>query len=583
MDFKKTVKAELEEKYSKMLDSSTPMPYSEEPKINNQQTYSNNRNRYYKRLETEKTEYNNACRTVKDRRESRISAENRAKEAKANSRFKRGQAIRTCIFFLPVLIALLVGLDVFNKSHGHIDAIEALDGLTLGWVIFFYVVFCLAALISAITFTVKMFSNESYNSYVKYKERGYKKASIVVALLSLFIIALNVMQVVPNLNKNKIVFKGGDTNVIEYIEKGESITLPDCIKSDAIYETYKTKYTFEGWKIDGVMYQANEKYEPAGWITAEAQFSERDWCTISVSSSNASITVSYNGQTLEAQKEYEIPRGSQVTITASFSYSDTSFNVGGNSVSNPYTFTLDKNTSAYASSSDPGCLVEGTQITLADGTTKAVENLQMGDMLIVFNHETGSYEYAPLLCNIHANVEADYYDIINLHFSDGTLLRIVDEHGLFDKDLNKYVYINDENADDFVGHKFVSVTCKNGETISDIVTLDRVEHTNEFIKIFNPASVWHINLIANNMLTLSAGMVNLFEYDENMKYDETFMSEDIEKYGLFTYDDFKEYVSIEVFNAFPFKYYKVAIGKGLYTFEQVLGLIQLYNDVDSIK
>jgi len=304
---------------------------------------------------------------------------------------------------------------------------------------------------------------------------------------------------------------------------------------------------------------------------------------LSVYASNASITVSYGGHTYEGEKEYEIPRGTQVTVTASFSYSDTSFSVGGSSVSSPYTFTLDKNTSASASSTDPGCLVEGTQITLVDGTTKAVEDLQMGDVLAIFNHESGKYEYAPLLCNIHANVEADYYDIINLYFSDGTLLRIVDEHGLFDKNLNKYVYIDEENVQDFIGHSFVSSTYQNGEIVSGAVTLDRAEITNEYIKIFNPASVWHINLIANDMLTLSAGMVNLFEYDENMKYDEALMAADIEKYGLYTYEDFEDYVSIEVFNAFPFKYYKVAIGKGLYTYEQVLGLIQLYNDLGSVK
>ena len=68
-----------------------------------------------------------------------------------------------------------------------------------------------------------------------------------------------------------------------------------------------------------------------------------------------------------------------------------------------------------------------------------------------------------------------------------------------------------------------------------------------------------------------------------MKYDEALMAEDIETYGLYTYEDFDEYVSIEVFNAFPFKYYKVAIGKGLYTYEQLLGLIQLYNDLGSVK
>ena len=42
MDFKKTVKVELEEKYSKMLDESTPMPFTEKPKVDSQQSYKNN-------------------------------------------------------------------------------------------------------------------------------------------------------------------------------------------------------------------------------------------------------------------------------------------------------------------------------------------------------------------------------------------------------------------------------------------------------------------------------------------------------------------------------------------------------------
>ena len=78
-------------------------------------------------------------------------------------------------------------------------------------------------------------------------------------------------------------------------------------------------------------------------------------------------------------------------------------------------------------------------------------------------------------------------------------------------------------------------------------------------------------------------MVNFFEYDENMKYVEESMQRDIEKYGLYTYDDFAEYVSEEVFNAFPFKYFKVAVGKGLITYEYILELIEFYNSSNSIK
>lgn len=583
MDFKKTVKAELEEKYAQMLDESTPMPYTEKPQVNSQQSYKNNNRKYHSRLEAEKSEFNNACRTVNDRRNARIKGENDAKDNKAEKRFKRRQRLKTVIFYIPVLIALFVGLDIFNVSHGQIAKAEAI-GMSLGWMITLFVFYCLFALITAITLTVKMYSNETFvDRNTIYGTKPYTVWAVILFILSAAIIWANLSHIVLNLGKDKITFTGVDTNIIEYMEKDDTIELPEGVKSDKVYETHSIKYTFVGWDIDSEMHYAGETFDPEGWQTAKAIFTEREWCKLSVSASNAKITVSYGGQTYEGEKEYEIPRGTQVTVTASFSYSDTSFSVGGSNVSNPHTFTIDKNTSAYASSSDPGCLVEGTQITLANGTTKAVEDLQMGDMLAIFNHESGKYEVAPLLCNIHANVEAEYYDVINLYFSDGTLLRIVDEHGLFDKNLNKYVYIDEENVQDFVGHNFVSSTYQNGELVSKTVTLDKAEITNEYIKIFNPASVWHINLIANDMLTLSAGMVNLFEYDKNMKYDETLMAEDIEKYGLYTYDDFDEYVSIEVFNAFPFKYYKVAIGKGLYTYEQLLGLIQLYNDIGSVK
>lgn len=144
--------------------------------------------------------------------------------------------------------------------------------------------------------------------------------------------------------------------------------------------------------------------------------------------------------------------------------------------------------------------------------------------------------------------------------------------------LNRYVYINESNVMEYIGHKFVATECINGTIGTKIIILNRVDITKELVRVYNPASVWHLNLVANNILTLSAGMVNFFDYGENLKYDEELMMKDIQKYGLYTYDDFKDYVSLEVFNAFPFKYFKVAVGKGLITFEDILMLINHYND-----
>lgn len=74
-------------------------------------------------------------------------------------------------------------------------------------------------------------------------------------------------------------------------------------------------------------------------------------------------------------------------------------------------------------------------------------------------------------------------------------------------------------------------------------------------------------------------MFNIFEADaETMRYDEEKMQADIEKYGLFTYEEFSELVPVtqEVFEAFNGEYLKVAIGKGLIDCETLNRLAERY-------
>ncbi len=76
------------------------------------------------------------------------------------------------------------------------------------------------------------------------------------------------------------------------------------------------------------------------------------------------------------------------------------------------------------------------------------------------------------------------------------------------------------------------------------------------------------------------GLFNIFEVDATtMSYDQEAMEEDIEEYGLYTYEEFsEEIVAIpeEIFNAFNGAYLKVAIGKGLITEEEIAGLAVRY-------
>lgn len=97
------------------------------------------------------------------------------------------------------------------------------------------------------------------------------------------------------------------------------------------------------------------------------------------------------------------------------------------------------------------CVAEGTLITLADGSQVPVENLTGGEMLLVWNLYTGSFDIAPILV-----IDSDalkQYEVIKLTFSDGTTVDVISEHGFFDVDLNKYVYL-DKYAEEYIGHIF---------------------------------------------------------------------------------------------------------------------------------
>ena len=229
-----------------------------------------------------------------------------------------------------------------------------------------------------------------------------------------------------------------------------------------------------------------------------------------------------------------------------------------------------------------GCFATGSLITMADGSKRPIEEVQQGDMVRVFDHENGCYISSPVLF-----VEYDgdaVWSIMNLEFSDGTTQKFIYEHGLFDLDLNKYVYITEENYQDFIGHHFAK---EEDVGYSEVVLANAYTQV-EFTGCYSLTTEYHLNVLVNGMLSMPGGITglfNFFEYDENLAYDKELMAQDIETYGLFTYEDFAPYMSEETFNTiFPIKYLKVSIGKGLVTFEDLEYIIERYiygHDLDS--
>ena len=134
-----------------------------------------------------------------------------------------------------------------------------------------------------------------------------------------------------------------------------------------------------------------------------------------------------------------------------------------------------------------------------------------------------------------------------------------------------------DNYKSFIGRTYLqydSDTNSNKEVI-----LDNVYITNEYIEAYSILSSRNINAVAENILTMSTstpGIYNIFELDDNYMVDKESMKQDIEKYGLVTYEEYKDYVTYELFYDFNFEYLNISIAKGLITEEEIVRQIEWY-------
>jgi len=283
-------------------------------------------------------------------------------------------------------------------------------------------------------------------------------------------------------------------------------------------------------------------------------------------------TVGWAEVTLEnCTLDYIDMNGLYTTTDNPFSFSNLTTENGGKAWIKVYT--------KQESSGGGGCVSTGTMITLADGSQKAVEDLNQDDMLLVWNFYTGTFDTAPVSFLISHGEKL--YDVLKLNFGD-TIVDVIGEHGFWDFDLNRYVYINIQNAQDYIGHRFAKeYVDSNGVRQIKKVTLLSYTVKEEYTNSFSPMSDLHLCIFANGMLAVSPetqGLVNYFDVvDGTLKYDETKMQNDILKYGLFDFEKYLEgKVSKEIFDSVNGQFLSIAISKGLISIEEIYSLIEAY-------
>jgi len=271
-------------------------------------------------------------------------------------------------------------------------------------------------------------------------------------------------------------------------------------------------------------------------VTGATGVWNKDAGTLTLSNPTANVTFTIAG--VEATSSgyqlvvTEINRGGSATIK----YKDgTSANVRAgtyqNVVSiNSITYTDDRNTDytlkdvngidktiPYTLTSDTTleinsweCIIEGTQITLADGTTKAIEDITYDDELLVWNFYAGRFDKAKPSW-IKVEETAPRYNLVK--FSNGSEVGFVGAggekgyHRIFNKEAGAFTHTG--VADTPNG----TMTFAQDGTFPTVISQEVVEKE---VKFYNVITDKHYNIFANGILT-SCRLSNEYKI-EDMKY-----------------------------------------------------------------
>jgi len=134
------------------------------------------------------------------------------------------------------------------------------------------------------------------------------------------------------------------------------------------------------------------------------------------------------------------------------------------------------------------CLVEGTMITLADGSHKAVEHIRYNDLIRVWNFDLGEFSEAlPVFVKQEETHDKHY----RFTFSDGTVLRTVGHH-VFNKQAGEFTMLVRDTTP-------VGTITFNEQ--GQEVTLIAKETIEETVRFYNVWTQYHLNLFADGILT----------------------------------------------------------------------------------
>ena len=155
------------------------------------------------------------------------------------------------------------------------------------------------------------------------------------------------------------------------------------------------------------------------------------------------------------------------------------------------------------------CLSSDTEVIVYDKKKKKrikkkIKDVTYDDLILVWDFDNGCFTYAKPVW-IKRKQIASSYNLIK--FSDGSILKTVSDHRIFNKEKGKFTYTMSDDTP-------LGTTTFNSK--GEYVKLISKEVINESVEFCNVITYYHMNLFANNILT-SCRLSNLYEI-KNMKY-----------------------------------------------------------------
>lgn len=238
----------------------------------------------------------------------------------------------------------------------------------------------------------------------------------------------------------------------------------------------------------------NVNYDDSVSTTLSGQGNNRG-----IPESISSATIRYPGNSSDST----LPSGNSSQTAYSYDGSSGALNI--------YHIKGDINISATGK--DNSCLVEGTEILLADGTSKKIEDIGYDDLLAVWSYDTGSltYEYPLWIEKKHTD-----YQVTKVTLEDDSYIEFVNEHSVYNTDINLFVNIHDD--ENFHVGSHIAKLNDNNELVS--MEVKDIELTFREVNHYFVGSTRYYNIFANRILTTDRNVMisNLYGFEDNAKW-----------------------------------------------------------------